>query len=354
MVEDFTTGFTAVRLLVVSGVLALAGCTTYQPPSEPSGVWLDAQGRVVPEDAGEADPRRPSPEDMVPQKRAPYTLQVGDSLEIRVEHESTPTPYLATIGPDGQLALPLIGLAQARGLSLAQIRKSVESRYDRYLVGARVIVSLREYKIPTCTVLGQLKSPGQVRLETPKTLMDVVAEAGGFTSLTASGDSAGADISRAFIARHGRLVAVDFKALFLEGDLRQNCIMRPGDFLYVPDLADRSVTVVGRVRKGGTFQIGPTGLSVLSAIGLAGGFENLASLTNLAVVRDVTSAPKVRIVNVERILAAKERDFELEAGDVIFVPRDDLRSWNVPDIIRTAASSLFLGLTVTPILRNSD
>jgi protein involved in polysaccharide export with SLBB domain len=84
-------------------------------------------------------------------------------------------------------------------------------------------------------------------------------------------------------------------------------------------------------------------MTVLQALAHAGGPVDLAQLTNLAVVRNITKDPLLRIVNVETLLAGSDLDFSLQSGDVIYVPRDDLRALKPELILANTAHALLWG-----------
>jgi polysaccharide export outer membrane protein len=183
-----------------------------------------------------------------------------------------------------------------------------------------------------------------VEVEGSLSLIDAIGKAEGFRHAQDLEALGVADLSNAFVSRGNNLIPVDFKALFHRGDLSQNISIYPGDFIYVPDLAQQEVFVLGYVNKPGPVSIRKEHMTVLQAIAHAGGPVDLAQLTNLAVVRNITKDPLLRIVNVETLLAGSDLDFSLQSGDVIYVPRDDLRALKPELILANTAHALLWGV----------
>jgi len=320
--------------------LTLVACSTYQPSGTP-GEWRDASGKVVDPNIPQAAVSAAGPSAAAIE---PYRIQIADSLDILVEHSESVARPNTQVGPDGKIALPLIGVVEVAGHTLADIRMTVAKRYNEFLVDAKVSVSLRTYRKRSCAVLGQVQKPGLHPVEGTVTLMDVVATAGGFTTPPSGTAGTTADLSQAFVARAGSFVPVDFDALFKRGQLSQNITLLPGDLVYVPSVFEREVIVLGSVRASGVVPMSRP-LTVLAAIARAGGFTDLGKLTNVAVVRNITSRPIVRIVDIESALSGLSTDFLLEDGDVLFVPRDDLRALDLPGLMKSA-SLLTAGILV--------
>ena len=61
-------------------------------------------------------------------------------------------------------------------------------------------------------------------------------------------------------------------------------------------------------------------MSVIEAISLAGGFTNLADLSNVVVTRKGTDGKEKRfVVDIKSIVNGIKENFYLDAGDIVFV-----------------------------------
>ncbi len=102
--------------------------------------------------------------------------------------------------------------------------------------------------------------------------------------------------------------------------LREGQILRnPQVSVFVTEYASKRVSVVGAVSKPGTFPMS-SGLTVVQAISLAGGFTALASRNDTLVTRRDNQKTERFRVPVERVTEGRADDFALQAGDIIYVP----------------------------------
>jgi polysaccharide export outer membrane protein len=93
-------------------------------------------------------------------------------------------------------------------------------------------------------------------------------------------------------------------------------------------MRSRVVHVLGEVVHPGNTPFA-RGATVVSAIEAAGGYITAtADVSEVRVVRDRMTNPRVFRLDLGRVLAAEEQDIYLEPGDVIYVPARGLVSWN--------------------------
>lgn len=102
--------------------------------------------------------------------------------------------------------------------------------------------------------------------------------------------------------------------------------LREGHYMNAPQVSvmvteynSKRVSVMGAVRDPGTFPLSP-GLTVVQAVSLAGGFGPLADRNRTVVTRSIDGQPRQFRVPVEDVARGRAQDFELRAGDIVFVP----------------------------------
>ena len=100
-----------------------------------------------------------------------------------------------------------------------------------------------------------------------------------------------------------------------EGDLLRN----PQVSIFVREYNSKQVSVLGAVAHPGAVPMTP-GLTVVHAIGLAGGFNSLANRNGVVVTRNIDDELTRYVVRAQEISRGREDDFPLRAGDLIFVP----------------------------------
>jgi len=83
------------------------------------------------------------------------------------------------VRPDGKISLPLIGPVMASGLTPSQLQAAITRELENYLSHPGVTVIVHEVKSQRFVVVGQVAKPGGYELQTPMTVLDAIAGAGG-------------------------------------------------------------------------------------------------------------------------------------------------------------------------------
>ena len=116
---------------------------------------------------------------------------------------------LATVTPEGTIALTALGSVPAQGLTLAELQRELNERYRDKVEGIEVIPVLVKRAPRYVYVLGEVATPGRFELTGPTTLLQAIAMAGSWNN--------GAQLQQIVVFRRGddwRLMAtmVDLKA----------------------------------------------------------------------------------------------------------------------------------------------
>jgi len=97
-------------------------------------------------------------------------------------------------------------------------------------------------------------------------------------------------------------------------------LVNPQIFLSVTQFAQRKFTIMGQVAKPGSYQLeGGQSLSLLEAIGMAGGFTRIADRGRVLVRRGNGADNQVFKLNAKRMAEGKLEMFEILPGDIITV-----------------------------------
>jgi protein involved in polysaccharide export with SLBB domain len=194
-------------------------------------------------------------------------------------------------------------------------------------------------------LLGSVVQKGVYTLDRPTTVIEAIARARGVeTGLQQRNLVDIADMQRAFLARRGERVAIDFEKLFLHGDLTQNVSLEPGDYLYFPPADMKEVYVLGEVRTPGVVSYAPE-TSALRAIISQGGFTDRAWKKRVLVVRGSLNQPETFVVDASAILSAGAPDFKLEPRDIVYV---HYRPWiKAEELVDLAASAFVQAAVIT-------
>lgn len=108
-------------------------------------------------------------------------------------------------------------------------------------------------------------------------------------------------------------------ALVLQDRLRGGYLVDPYVSVVVKEYNSKKIFVLGQVAKPGTFPFEGE-MNIVQAITLAGGFTQMARKNNVIVTRVDGGVEKRIKVPVERISEGLAPNFQLKAGDIVFVP----------------------------------
>ena len=235
---------------------------------------------------------------------------------------------------DGTVQLPLVGSISVEGKSLAQAQSAITTAYAAYISDPKVAVELTQAQSLRYYLLGEFTEPGVKYPAHPLALLDALALGG-------SVDLSKADLYQAYIAQGSVKLPVDLHALLVDGDLSQNIELTPGDAIVVPSTASEKAYIMGSVSKPGPVTFNEGSLSLLQAIGESG-FDltsySQAQLSHIHIIRSSGANAQFIIVDAAAILNGKAVAFELQPGDIVFVPPTAIASWN--QILEMALPSL--------------
>jgi polysaccharide export outer membrane protein len=141
--------------------------------------------------------------------------------------------FLSRVSPDGTVQLPAIGAVPVQGLSLAELRTEIESRYAELVQGVDITPVLRDRAPRSVYVLGEVQRPGNFPLNAPTTVIQAIALAGSW--------NIGANLRQVIIFRRDsewRLMATRVNvrpALYNSRSLQADDIwLRDNDIVIVP------------------------------------------------------------------------------------------------------------------------
>jgi protein involved in polysaccharide export with SLBB domain len=305
-----------------------------------------------------------------------YPIGPGDVIEITVPGVDDLKERMVRVGGDGKISLPLIGDVQAGGLTEPQLSDQLKAALGKYMYSPQVDVFIKEYRSRQVAVVGAVRTPGLITLTgSDVSILDAITQAGGLTaeaadeivilpevkggqrqlarvaaSLTEAQEphpkvgeadqsqipqnaqpehpeQGKTELTMASLERNisnGPAVVIPLKSSALNGSARYlNMPVRPGDVLIVP--GGGNVMVTGWVYHPGFFQVG-SGLTVLGAVGSAGGAMYAGAPSSATLIRSDASGNKISIpVDLDKIATGADPDIPVRANDVIDVPYSDLK-----------------------------
>jgi polysaccharide biosynthesis/export protein len=243
----------------------------------------------------------------------------GDILHILVFD----TPELeqhVRVTDAGTITLVMGGTVGVSGRTPTQAAQVVEAALisGRLMVKPRVSVTVEEYATQAATVLGEVKSPGFYLIDTPRSVIEVLAMAGGLTDI--------AD-RRILIERSGTHEKISY---FLSNDpsiAAQTAVdIHPGDSVIVPKAG--IVYVLGDVARPGGYVTNDNDgkVSVLSLVARAGGTAHSAVPARAKLIHKTEDGYETTPLPLSDIQKGKRPDVTLSPNDVVYVPFSYLRN----------------------------
>jgi polysaccharide export outer membrane protein len=270
---------------------------------------------------------------------ADYTLGPEDVLTIAVFNlpEMTQT---VRVENDGSIWVKLLGRVTAAGLTTAQLRDELQQEWGKtYLEDPHVTIFVKQFHSTPISVVGAVAKPGLYQLPGPRTLVQVIAMAGGVNMPgTAAGNmQGGAPAGRwAYVTRKegfGDLkpingiqklapdqVKVDLGRLLYSHDSALDIFVKPFDTITVSRAG--IIYVVGDVQKAGGFTLEDVdSLTALQALSLAQGCASACNMKSDEIIHTLPNGTRaITHINLGKIMKGKAKDPILTANDMLVVP----------------------------------
>lgn len=159
-----------------------------------------------------------------------YVIGPGDMLAINVLHEPEVSQKVP-VRMDGKITMPLIGEIQASGMVPDALQVTIAQKLHDYIKDAEVTVVVEEIKSQEFSVMGEVEHPGSFSLTKPTTVLDGLAQGGGFRDF--------AKVTKIRVLRktpQGTTITLPFnyKQVSKGKNDSQNVELQPGDTIIVP------------------------------------------------------------------------------------------------------------------------
>jgi protein involved in polysaccharide export with SLBB domain len=175
------------------------------------------------------DPRVSSP--AVPGEE--YRIQPGDMLDIKFFYSPELNEQMP-VRPDGRIALQLAEEIQAAGLTPGELTTVLKEKYSRELRKPDVVVIVRTFGNQRIYVDGEVSKPGLFPLTGPTTVLQAIAQAGGFVY---TGNTTDVVVIRRGAENQPVAMLVNMEKVYDGTDMGQDIYLRPFDIVYVPKTA---------------------------------------------------------------------------------------------------------------------
>ena len=158
-----------------------------------------------------------------------YRIGPADVLRISVWNDESLSGTVP-VRPDGMISLPLLNDVEAAGLTPLQLREKLIEELGHYMPAPEVSVIVEQVRSLTVSVLGQVTNPGRYELQRQSTVLEVIAEAGGFTEFANSSDIT---ILRTENGER-KQIPFNYKGVVSRRGRQENLVVQAGDVIVVP------------------------------------------------------------------------------------------------------------------------
>jgi len=259
----------------------------------------------------------------------------GDTLHI-VVLETPDLEQQVRVMDDGTIRLTLGGSVKVVGLEPGSAAQAIEAYLleKNYLRQPHVQVAVVAYATQKVTVLGEVKQPGQFEIGTPRSILDVLAMAGGLTDI--------ADRNLTVMRHDTREQVSYFVSNTAAEAIKTEILVYPGDKVIAAKAG--IVYALGDFARPGGYTItnNYSQLTILQLVARAGGTNHSAVPSHARLVRKAPDGSLTDIpLQLGKMQKGKIPDMTLQTDDILYVPFSYVRNFmlNGSSIAASAASA---------------
>jgi polysaccharide export outer membrane protein len=259
---------------------------------------------------------------------ADYRIGPDDLLQITIynipetDARLTPRTVSLRVSQQGIIVTPLIGEVPAMGMTTGDLERELAKRYEKYIRNPHIGVLITEYR-QRVSVMGAVQKAGVFELQGPRTVIDMLALAGGVS------DRAGNQVHvyrqdgkggrQSFVIDLMVLANTTGLVMNEQNTAMVNMAVQAGDVVNVPQSG--MFFVDGAVLKPGSYPLGRN-YTITQALATAGGVNmELVDYSGVSIYRRLGPDKMQNIpVDLEKVMALSAPDPQVQADDVIVVP----------------------------------
>jgi polysaccharide export outer membrane protein len=231
---------------------------------------------------------------------------LGPGDVVRVGVYGSPDLTVETrVTPAGTITFPLIGQVELGGLAVPVAERKIADMLEKggFVKKPQVTILVTSLSSQQVSVLGQVNRPGRYPIEGKRTVLDMLALAGGM-------NQDGADMITLIRKRDGNVSkeTLDIVGMMRSGELQRDVELAADDIIYV----ERSPRfyIYGEVQRPGAFRL-ERDMTVLQALSVGGGLSLRGTERGMRIKRRGADG-KLQVID------AKHDDL-LQVDDIVYV-----------------------------------
>jgi len=195
---------------------------------------VEEKAKLVPvkdtkETPATAPESKPDVKTAPPELKPDYVIGEGDALHIDVWQEPEVSQNVV-VRPDGKVSLPLVNEIKVSGMTPLEMQGLVAEKLKTFVNQPKVTVTVMEVHSRKAFITGEVAHPGEYPLNTQVTVLQLIAQAGGFTPFAKTENIM---ILRVSDGKEQRL-KFKYKEVLRGKNTDQNIALEPGDTVVVP------------------------------------------------------------------------------------------------------------------------
>ena len=223
-----------------------------------------------------------------------YIIGPDDEIVISI-YGYQEANYNLTVGPEGNITIPYVGVLYVAGLTLEQAAGKIRNRlasagYANIRSGlTKVSVSVGRIRSIGVTVLGEVKNPGRFTLSSLSTAFNALYQSRGPNEI--------GSMRKIEVIRNGKVIShLDMYDFLVNANRTGDINLHDQDIIRVPPY-DVRVAITGEVKRTGLFEIVP-GETFQDLLRFAGGFGDSAYTASVTAYKS-TDIEK-RIIDIDK------------------------------------------------------
>jgi polysaccharide export outer membrane protein len=310
--------------LLLSSVLFYGACkSVYEGLPDASTEMLE-ESQIDPEEISRREQRL---REISSQPYPDYHIDAGDVFTIKV-YNNPDLDVSSPVTPDGYIAMMFVGQIKVGGLTIPQAVERVQEALSKYIKNPVVGILPTDIKSQTATISGAVHKTGVYSVHGNIKLADLFAYAGGGSVRIFDGKQmASYDFNNSYFIRGNDIIPVDFTEAIINGNPLHNIRMQKGDYIHIASRSEKMVSVFGEVSSP-RFQLWNAGLGLIEAISNAGGLRD-EHWEYAVIMRGGMGNLKFYRADLQAILLGQKPNIPLEAGDIVYIPKDGISGYNV-------------------------
>jgi polysaccharide export outer membrane protein len=161
---------------------------------------------------------------------AEFVILPGDVLNVTVWKEEGMDQETLVL-PDGTINFPLVGSIHVRNKTPRQVQDMIVEALSAKIPDASVTVSVKAPLGHTVSVLGQVREPGDVVINSRMSVMRALSQVGGLTPFADEDDII---VIRTYQTGKKERIEIPYDAISRGRKLDQDIELIPGDVVIVP------------------------------------------------------------------------------------------------------------------------